>query len=37
MAAQKRVLVEAAGKAGLGISAWMRSVALREARKLGVK
>ena len=35
--AEKQVLVEAASKAGLGLSAWLRALALREARRLGVK
>ncbi len=34
---EKRLLTEAAQKAGSGLSAWLRAVALKEARRLGVK
>jgi len=33
---QKRRLEQAAGTAGLELSSWMRSLALKEARRLGV-
>ncbi len=33
---QKKILVEAAKRAGLGLSAWIRGVALREAGHIGV-
>jgi uncharacterized protein (DUF1778 family) len=35
--AEKQVLVKAAAQAGLGLSAWIRALALKEARRLGVK
>lgn len=35
--ADKRILAAAAAKAGLGLSAWLRALALKEARRLGVK
>jgi len=34
---EKRILAGAAAKAGLGLSAWLRTLALKEARKLGMK
>jgi uncharacterized protein (DUF1778 family) len=34
---QKRILAEAAAKAGLEVSSWLRALALNEARRLGVK
>ena len=34
---QKRILTEAAKKAGLEMSSWLRALALREARRLGVR
>jgi hypothetical protein len=34
---QKSILVAGAARAGLGLSAWMRTLALKEARRLGVK
>ena len=36
-AEQKRILVEAADLAGLELSTWIRTVMLKEARRLGVK
>ena len=34
---QRRTLIEAATDAGLELSSWIRSVALKEARRVGVK
>jgi uncharacterized protein (DUF1778 family) len=34
---QKRILAEAAAKAGLEVSNWLRALALNEARRLGIK
>jgi uncharacterized protein (DUF1778 family) len=34
---QKKVMAEAAAKAGLELSGWLRALALKEARRLGVK
>lgn len=34
---QKRILADAAAKAGLEVSSWLRALALNEARRLGVK
>lgn len=34
---QKVTLTEAAAKAGLGVSSWLLSLGIREARKLSVK
>jgi hypothetical protein len=34
---QKRILSEAATRAGLDVSGWLRALALKEARRLGVK
>jgi uncharacterized protein (DUF1778 family) len=34
---QKLILAEAAAKAGLEVSSWLRALALNEARRLGVK
>lgn len=36
-AEQKVILTEAAEKAGLGVSGWLLSLGLREARELNVK
>jgi uncharacterized protein (DUF1778 family) len=36
-AEQKRIIEEAAGRTGLKPSTWLRALALREARRLGVK
>jgi uncharacterized protein (DUF1778 family) len=36
-AEQKLILAEAAAKAGLEVSSWLRALALSEARRLGVK
>jgi uncharacterized protein (DUF1778 family) len=34
---EKQVLMKAAAKAGIGLSTWLRALALKEARRLGVK
>ena len=34
---QKKTLAQAAAKAGLELSSWLRALALKEARRLGVK
>lgn len=34
---QRRILIEAAQKAGLDVSSWLRAVAIERARELGVE
>ena len=34
---EKRVLLEASQKSGAGLSSWLRTLALKQARRLGVK
>ncbi len=36
-AEQKRVLTNAAGKAGLDVSSWLRALGIEKAREMGVK